>query len=167
MSEAALDTNTQVVVKTEGKRTAEEAFDEAFIEPLLAPPGKRPAQWILDVPHGLTDGEDAWPSTASSPPENQTPLANEIADQQDVAGVPSLIDERNTAEQIKLRVGNSMFYTTMATLLKSKFFARFFSYASNQQPANEGAYFVDADGDSFQHSKKCLSSLIVIANLSV
>ena len=52
---------------------------------------------------------------------------------------------------VKLKVGDNLFETTKGTLLGSPFFEGFFSEATGTQVDEDGVYYVDADGDQFQH----------------
>ena len=64
--------------------------------------------------------------------------------------------DTSTQEDLNANGKRTAFYTTIATLIKSYFFVRFFDCTTNRQPENKGTYFVDADGDSFQHSERYL-----------
>ena len=55
-------------------------------------------------------------------------------------------------ETVKIRVGAHSFETTKDTLTELEYFRAFFSEAMGSKPDGEGVYFVDADGDQFEHS---------------
>lgn len=54
---------------------------------------------------------------------------------------------------IKLRVGDYCFRTTKSTLIDARYFEPFFGGPMRTEPDEEVVYFVDADGDQFEHSK--------------
>ncbi|MCJ1330639.1 hypothetical protein MMC10_007324 [Thelotrema lepadinum] len=54
-------------------------------------------------------------------------------------------------EPIVLQVGDRTFRTDKSTLLEIPYFKGFFSEAMGSKPGPDGAYFVDLDGNVFEH----------------
>lgn len=55
-------------------------------------------------------------------------------------------------EPVVLQVGERRFTTTKSTLMDgSTYFASFFSGRWTEKKSDEGSFFIDADGDSFEH----------------
>ena len=65
-------------------------------------------------------------------------------------------------EPIVLQVGDRTFRTDKSTLLEIPYFKGFFSEAMGSKPGPDGAYFVDLDGNVFEHGKKFQRSLCLV-----